>query len=105
MSEKLTEGQLQEIVDFSQGILAVQGFYSPWMQNQLMNQLNNNPNIPSIDKIKKALSEYTNSAEELQGYVEFMQKWDMIFARTLRSYADILSFDLDFVKELFLDEV
>lgn len=99
MSEKLTEGQLQEIVDFSQGILAAQGFYSPWMQNQLMNQLNNNPNIPSIDKIKKALSEYTNSAEELQGYVEFMQKWDMIFARTLRSYADILSFDLQIVPQ------
>ena len=94
MPEELTRGQLQDIVDFSQGILAAQGFYSPWMQNQLMKQLNNNPNIPSLDKIKKALYSYIDAGEEIQGYVEFMQKWDMIFARTLRSYSDILSFDL-----------
>ena len=110
MPEELTRGQLQDIVDFSQGILAAQGFYSPWMQNQLMNQLNNNPNIPSLDKLEKALADYVNSAEELQGYVEFMQKWDMIFARTLRSYSDILAFDLqiaprgDYTEEELMSE-
>ena len=90
MPEELTKGQLEDIIEFSQGILAVQGYYSPWLQNQLMNQLNNNPNIPSLDKIEKALTDYVNSGEQVQGYVEFMQKWDMIFARILRSYSDIL---------------
>lgn len=99
MPEELTKGQLEDIIEFSQGILAVQGYYSPWLQNQLMNQLNNNPNIPSLDKIEKALTDYVNSGEQVQGYVEFMQKWDMIFARILRSYSDILSFDLQIVPQ------
>lgn len=95
--EQLTRTEFQDVVDFSNGILAAQGYYSPYMQNQLMNQLNNNPRVPTYDTIKKALIAYEKDSENLQGYVEFMQRWDMIFARVLRSYSDILSFDLQIV--------
>ena len=94
MPEQLTASQLQDIIDFSQGILASQQYFSPFMQNQLLNRLNNNPRLPTFENIKKALANYVGEASQLQGYVEFMQKWDMLFARVLRSYSDILSFDL-----------
>ena len=94
MPEQLTASQLQDIIDFSQGILASQQYFSPFMQNQLLNRLNNNPRLPSFENIKKSLANYVGEASQLQGYVEFMQKWDMLFARVLRSYSDILSFDL-----------
>lgn len=99
MAEELTRSQLQDIIDFSQGIMAAQGYFSPYLQNELLNRLNNNPRLPKLDKIKKALQDYQDSAEELQGFVEFMQRWDMIFARVLRSYSDILSFDLQIIPQ------
>lgn len=99
MSEELTRQQVQDIIDFSQGILASQGYFSPWMENRLLQNLNNNPTLPSLDKIKESLANYVNSESQLQGYVEFMQRWDMIFARILRSYSDILSFDLQIVPQ------
>ena len=99
MPEELTRSQLQDIIDFSQGILAGSRFYSPFMANELLNNLNNNSQVPSADKIKQALQNYITSAETLQDYTEFMQKWDMVFARMLRSYSDILSFDLQIVPQ------
>lgn len=98
----LNEEQVNEVLEFSERLWAAEkygidyfpGIYSPWIQNQMLNNLNNNPAIPSIDSIKNALSNYKNQATELQSYVEFMQHWDMIFARTVMSYANMLSFDL-----------
>ena len=50
--------------------------------------------MPSAESVKKALNDYKNSGEELQGFVEFASSFDMIFKRTLYSYANALSFDL-----------
>lgn len=99
MPKELTRQQLQDVIDFSNGILAAQGFYSPWMANQLLNQLNNNPKMPKLDSIKESLANYENDSALLQSYTEFMQRWDMIFSRVLRSYSDILSFDLQIVPQ------
>ena len=87
MADELTRNQLQDVIDFSQGILAAQNiftgdnyrFYSPFLQNQQMQSLNNNPLIPSsVEKIQKALADYKDNGIVLQGFTEFMQKWDMI---------------------------
>lgn len=97
MPEKLlTESEVNAVIEFSQGIWAGEryGVYTPWIQNDLLNSLNNNPIVPTYEKIKQALATYKESAENLQGYMEFMQKFDMIFARTLMSYVNMLSFDL-----------
>lgn len=92
----LTQDQVEAVVQFSQGLWAAERYnvYTPWLQNQLLNNLNNNAKVPTYQNIVEALSTYKESANNLQGYMEFMQKFDMIFARTLMSYVNVLSFDL-----------
>lgn len=97
MAEKLlSQEQVEAVIQFAQGLWASEkyGYYSPWMSNQNLNNLNNNPLVPTYDKIVEALTSYKQSATNLQSYMEFMQKFDMIFARTLMSYVNVLSFDL-----------
>ena len=92
----INEEQVQAVIQFSQGLWAGEkyGVYTPWLQNQLLNNLNNNSIVPTYQKIQEALASYKESANNLQSYMEFMQKFDMIFARTLMSYVNVLSFDL-----------
>lgn len=92
----LTRDQAQDVVDFAQGLWLAEnyGVYSPWLSNELLKNLNNNPRIPSLDKIKEALRAYKESGENLQGYTEFMSNYDMVFKRTLYSYVNTLAFDL-----------
>lgn len=100
MSEKLLEmSEVDAVMQFAQGLAIMDqfGIYSPWLQNQMLNGLNNNAKIPTLQKIKDALSSYKQSAPELQSYMEFMQKFDMLFARTMMSYVNTLSFDLQIV--------
>lgn len=113
MSDKLLKKeQVEDVINFSQGIWAMEryGIYTPWMQNNLLNNLNNNPKVPTSKSIKEALSSYKENAKELQSYMDFMQKFDMIFARTLMSYVNTLSFDLQitctnaFTKEDYLSK-
>lgn len=94
MAEKISRRDVQDVIDFSSGLMAIDGFYSPFLSNQLLTNLNNNPRLPSAESVKKALNDYKNSGEELQGFVEFASSFDMIFKRTLHSYANALSFDL-----------
>lgn len=93
--ESLTKEQVQEVVEFAQALYIAEnaGYYSPWMSNQLLQNLNTNPRVPTVDKIKKALADYKNSAQDLQAYTEFMSNYDMIFKRTLMSYVNMLAFD------------
>ena len=91
---KLSKNDLQDIIDFSAGLMAVDNFYSPFLSNQLLTNLNNNPRLPNAEAVKKALNDYKNSGADLQGFVEFASAFDMIFKRTLYSYANALSFDL-----------
>ena len=94
MAEKISRSDVQDVIDFSSGLMAMDGFYSPSLSNQLLTNLNNNPRLPSAESVKKALNDYKNSGEDLQGFVEFASSFDMIFKRTLYSYANALSFDL-----------
>lgn len=94
MERELTKRDIQDIIDFSAGILAADNFYSPMLSNQLLTNLNNNPRLPNARDVKDALTNYKNNGENLQGYVEFANSFDMLFKRTLYSYANSLSFDL-----------
>lgn len=94
MAEKISRSDIQDVIDFSAGLMAVDNFYSPFLSNQLLTNLNNNPRLPNAEAVKKALNDYKNSGEELQGFVEFASSFDMIFKRTLYSYANSLAFDL-----------
>lgn len=91
----LSKDQVLEVAQFAAGLaLAENTFFSPMMSNQLLNNLNNKGLAPTYEKLVKALKDYKNSASDLQSYTEFMQKFDMLFNRTLRSYANMLAFDL-----------
>lgn len=108
-TEKLTQSQLQDVINFAETIYTAerygQRFYSPWMSNQLMNNLNNSPRPFTMQDLRTALKAYKESASTLQDYTEFMKHWDIIFARTLESYANVLAFDLQVVcANAFTDE-
>ena len=110
--ESITREQLKDVIDFSNALYIADnyGAWNPYMSNQLLQNLNNNPRIPTFDKIQKALSNYKASEKDLQGYTEFMNNFDMIFKRTLQSYVNTLAFDLSYVctnaftKEDYLSE-
>lgn len=93
----LTKEQVETVLQFAQGIWAGERYgavYTPYLSNELLNNLNNNARVPTYQSIVDALANYKNNAKNLQGYMEFMQQFDMIFARTLMSYVNVLSFDL-----------
>lgn len=94
MAENTNRSDIQDVLDFSAGMMAVDGWFSPFLSNQLLTNLNNNPRLPNSEQVKKALQDYKNSGADLSGYVDFARSVDMLFKRTLYSYANALSFDL-----------
>ena len=98
---KLSREQVQSVLNFAESLYIAEkygsGYFSPWMSNQLMNNLNNSPKPFTMQELKKALKSYKDNASTLQDYTEFMKRWDMIFARTLKSYVNVLAFDLQVV--------
>ena len=97
MAGKLvTFQEAQAVTEFAQALYSYDnfGYWSPQLSNSLLQGLNNNPKTPTSDAIRKALATYKESADNIQAYMEFMQMYDMIFARTLQSYCNALSFDL-----------
>lgn len=92
--QKLTKSQIQDVVDFAAGLLAVDGWFSPFLSNELLKNLNNNPNLPNASQVKNALSQYKKSDKNLQSYVGLFEVFDMLFKRVLYSYVNALSFGL-----------
>lgn len=96
MSEELTKEQVNYAVEFARSLADVKnqfGIFTPDLLHNLMVDLNVNPTEATYDKIVKALNQAKNSAPELQGYSEWMEYNDMLYKRTLRYYANMLSFD------------
>lgn len=100
LSEKLlSREEVLETVDFADMIYNAgkYQFFSPWLSNENLLNLSGGSKAPTLDKIKKALADYKKSSEDIQDFMNFMQKYDMIFARVLKSYSNMLSFDLQIV--------
>lgn len=97
-NESLTKSQVGEVLKFAQDLWSAErygmGFYSPETSNAILKDLTNSPNSPTREKLVKALQNYKESGRDLQGYMDFMSHFDMIFERTLYSYVNALSFDL-----------
>lgn len=92
----LSESQVRQVMEFAQGLYAADkyGVYSPFISNELLRGLNNNGKVPTEKKIQQALANYKENAADLQAYTNFMMEFDMLFKRTLYSYANALSFDM-----------
>lgn len=97
----LTPQQVNIVAQFAHGLYAMDnyGLYTPWMQNELLQNLNNSSLVATLDMIKKALEEYKIQAPNLQDYTEFMQKWSSAFSKTISYYENILACDLQVVCE------
>ena len=92
----ITFEQSEAVVKFAQALYAYDryGAWSPWMSNELLRNLNYNGKPVSSDKIREALTKAQSDPGTIQDYMQFMSTFDMIFARTLKSYANALSFDV-----------
>lgn len=99
MSEKLTREQVEGLVEFATGMAygEMYGAWSPFMSNALLQNLNNDAREATSQSVRKALSDYRNNAETIHSYMEYMNFFDMLFAKTVKSYANALAFDLQYV--------
>lgn len=100
MAEQLlNRGQVEAVVEFAQGLWQANNFgvYSPFMSASNLVGLNNNAHEVTTEKLRKALASYKESAPELQSYSEFMERFDMLYARTIDAYVNTLAFDLQVV--------
>lgn len=100
MAEKLlSKEQVEAVVQFSEGLALYEqyGFWSPFLSNQYLQGLNNGGKVPTAQAIRQALEKYKECGEGLQTYMEFMKFYDMLFSRTVESYANSLAFDLQVI--------
>lgn len=116
MEESLTKSQVQGLIDFAAGLAygEMYGAWSPWQSNALLQNLNNDAKEATSQAVRKALADYRNNAETIQSYMEYMNFFDMIFAKTVKNYANALSFDLqcvcvnaeesDYTSKAYLDD-
>jgi hypothetical protein len=96
-NKDLTKEEVQYAVEFARSLWDTQGqfgIFTPDLLNQLLIDLNIHPKTATYDKIVKALDEAKYSAAELQGYSEWMEYNDILYARTLRYYTNMLSFNM-----------
>ena len=96
-TEMLTKEEVMEVFNFANYLYNsnIFGYYTPDMSNQNLINLNNNPLIPTVEKVRSALANYKTSADELQGYSEFMEVFDNIYKRAVDYLAGMLKYDLD----------
>lgn len=97
-TKQLSENQVNEVLQFAQGLysgFSGYGYYAnPFSTNQNLVSLNNSPNIPTYDKLLKALENSPMDYKSICGYSEFMETYDTIYGKTLRYMAGLLAFDL-----------
>lgn len=93
----LSEQELVEVLKFATQIYNADpyGYFTPQISNQNIIDLNNNPLVPTKDKVVSALSDYKNNLDQLQAYSEFMEAFDMLYKRLVKYYSNMLAFDLD----------
>lgn len=98
MNEKelLTKEEVWDVISFANSLYGFDSFsYStPYLRQQSLLQLNNNPQIPTYDKLIEALQKQPYDNELLVAYSEYMEVFDSIYGKTLDYFAGLLAFDL-----------
>lgn len=93
----LTKEQTNLVVEFANALYSIDkygGYYSPYTSNNLLRSLQSNKAAPTLEAIKKALSECRTSPHEVNAYMEFMQGYDMLFSKIIKQYTSMLAYDL-----------
>lgn len=92
--DELTKEQVFSVVEFAQGMLDMGNFYTPQMLNSNLLSLVGDTKTPDYEKILKALDKAKEQAKDLQEYSAWAEYNSMLYARLVRYYANMLSFDL-----------
>jgi len=73
------------------------GQFSPHLTNSLLKSVNMNPAQATSEKIKDALKNPNDNEQNLIGYVEWLELNSMLFKRIMGYFANLLSFDLNYI--------
>ena len=90
-TETLSEQELMDILQFAMQVYNTDplGFFTPNMNNRNIIDLNNNPLVPTKDRVKNALSDYKNClnlfiyGEEETKVNRIMEKYNLSEAKAL----------------------
>ena len=92
---ELTEQEVYSVLNFANALYG-NNVFTPQLLNQNLIDLNNQPLKPTYDKLIRAISSSKYSAEELQGYSEYLEWSDSIYNKIINYYSGLLSFDLSY---------
>lgn len=92
---ELTEQEVYNVLNFASALYG-NNVFTPQLLNQNLIDLNNQPLKPTYDKLVRAIGNAKYSAEELQGYSEYLEWSDSIYNRVVNYYSGLLSFDLSY---------
>lgn len=100
--KQISKEEVWNVLDYANSLYTqIKGFnlsadyYDPLQENQLLVELNNNPQVPSYDSLRNALATYKTNAENLQNYSQFMAMWDGIYKQVLDYKLNLLAFNID----------
>lgn len=95
--DKISKDEVWNVLEYANALYTSQlgYFYDTQQEYKTLVDLNNNPQIPDRELLRKAIASYKQSAENLQDYSEFMEVWDGIYNRTINYKLNLLSFDID----------
>lgn len=93
---ELSEDELNLVLEFANSLYQGVGVYSPWSQRDIMLKNNGNSQMPTLEDLTKELGNSNCDYTKLAEYSQFMATFDTIYAKTLRYYMGLLSFDLTY---------
>lgn len=95
--DKISKDEVWNVLEYANALYTSQlgYFYDTQQEYRTLVDLNNNPQIPDRELLRKAIASYKQSAENLQDYSEFMEVWDGIYNRAINYKLNLLSFDID----------
>lgn len=104
IKNSLSEEELNTVLQFSQGLYGLGfgansglGYFAtPFTQNQNLIDLNGVSAKPTYESLLSTLENSPYDYKKLASYSEFMKMWDSIYAKTLRYFSGLLSFDLSY---------
>lgn len=95
--DKISKDEVWNVLEYANALYTSQlgYFYDTQQEYKTLVDLNNNPQIPDRELLRKAIASYKQSAENLQDYSEFMEVWDGVYNRAINYKLNLLSFDID----------
>lgn len=95
-NDGLSKEQVYQVVEFARGMMDY-GVFTPQLANLNLLNLNIGPKSPKYNDVLRALAKAREQAKELQEYSQFEEFNNMLYARLIKYYASMLSFDLKVV--------